>query len=50
MFNTRNNQIYIDVVTSHGEGAEHLGQSIRELLVTLVKLQVNLSKIRRPVH
>lgn len=35
---------------THGEGTEHLGQCIRKLLVTLIRLQIHFAKIWSPVH
>lgn len=35
---------------THGKGAEHFGQGIREILVACVHLEVNLSKIRSSIH
>lgn len=35
---------------THGKGAEHFGQGIREILVAGVHLEVNLPKIRSSIH
>lgn len=35
---------------THSEGAEHLGKSIRELLIAFIHLQVHLTKVWSSVH
>ena len=41
---------WVDVVSTIGEGADHLLESLGQLLVALVHLEVHLAQVRRAVQ